>query len=269
MTKAQKRPSNDNDPYMSDHRVEIEPSPRWVRVKFGGEFVADSKRVKLLRQSGSIPAYYFPQEDVRMELLEASADDAASNVANKQAESLAYWHIKIGSRVAENAAWGYLDPSPKYAPLKNHISFKWHKMEAWYEEEEEVFVHPRDPYKRVDAMPSSRHVRVVINGETVADTHRPTLLFETGLPTRYYIPAEDVRMTLLEPAQGTTRCPYKGIASYWSVKVGDQVARNIVWSYQDPIPECPKIKGLLCFFNEKVDIYVDGALEPRPQTPWS
>lgn len=114
-------------------------------------------------------------------------------------------------------------------------------MDHWYEEEEEeVFVHPRDPYKRVDAILSSRHVRVVVNGVTVAETRRPTLLFETGLPTRYYIPPEDVRMELLEPAHSVTRCPYKGIASYWSVKVGEHVFRNLVWSYQDPIPECPK-----------------------------
>jgi uncharacterized protein (DUF427 family) len=142
-------------------------------------------------------------------------------------------------------------------------------MDGWYEEEEEIFVHPRDPYKRIDAVPSSRHVRIVINGETVADTRRPVLLFETGLPTRYYIPSEDIRMELFEPAVGTTSCPYKGVASYWSAKIGDKVFRNIVWSYLDPIPECPKIRGLLSFFNEKVDIYVDGELQPRPKTPWS
>jgi uncharacterized protein (DUF427 family) len=177
--------------------------------------------------------------------------------------------VKVGGRVASKGAWSYPDPPPKYAALKNYLAFVWHKMDHWYEEEEEVFVHPRDPYKRVDSMPSSRHVRVVVNGVTIAETRRPTLLFETGLPTRYYIPPEDVRMELLEPSRSTTRCPYKGIASYWSVKAGDQVFRNLVWSYQDPIPECPKIKGLLSFYNEKVDLYVDEELQPRPKTPWS
>src|SRR5438128_3465501 len=142
-------------------------------------------------------------------------------------------------------------------------------MNAWYEEYEELFVHARDPHKRVDVLASSRHVRVVIAGETVAETRRSHLLFETNLPTRYYIPREDVRLDLLDPTDQTTRCPYKGIASYWSVKIGDQVVRNVVWSYPDPIPECPKIKGLLCIFQERVDLYVDGALQPRPQTPWS
>jgi uncharacterized protein (DUF427 family) len=162
-----------------------------------------------------------------------------------------------------------LDPASDLAALQNYVSFAWDKMDAWYEEEEEVFVHARDPHKRVDVLPSSRHVRVVIAGETVAETQQPHLLFETSLPTRYYIPREDVRMDLLEPASLKTRCPYKGIASYWSAKIGDHVVKNVVWSYPEPIPECPKIKGLLCFFNERVDLYVDGELQPRPQTPWS
>ena len=142
-------------------------------------------------------------------------------------------------------------------------------MDAWYEEDDEVYVHPRDPYKRIDVLHSSRHVRVVIAGETVAETRRPCLLFETGLPTRYYVPREDVRMDLLEPTELTTRCPYKGMASYWSVRVGDYVAENGVWSYSDPIPECAKIKDRLCFYNERVDLYVDGELQSRPQTMWS
>ena len=262
MTETQVTQADVRDAYMPDHRVEIEPTARWVRVKFGGEFVADSKRVLLVRERGKLPLYYFPKEDVCTDWLEL-----ATNAADE--EGKVYWNVKVGDRVAQKGTWSYPDPPTKYAVLKNHLTFVWHKMDNWYEEEEEVFVHPRDPYKRVDTMPSSRHVRVVINGETIADTHRLTLLFETGLPTRYYIPPEDVQMQLLEPAQSTTRCPYKGIASYWSVKVGDQVFRNLVWSYQNPIPECPKIKGLLSFFNEKVDLYVDDELQPRPKTPWS
>lgn len=247
--------------YMPDHQVEVEPSARWVRVKLGNEFVADSKRVLLVRESGRTPIYYFPQDDVRMDWLEM--------VSNGVDEDKSYYNVKAGDKAALKAAWSYPDPAPKYAALKNHIAFTWHKMDHWYEEEEEVFVHARDPYKRVDTMPSSRQVRVVINGETVADTQRPSLLFETGLPTRYYIPREDVRMELLESAKSTTSCPYKGVASYWSAKAGGEVFHNIVWSYPDPIPECPKIKGLLCFYNEKVDLYVDGELQPRPKTPWS
>ena len=116
---------------------------------------------------------------------------------------------------------------------------------------------------------STRHVKVMIAGETVAETHRPFLLFETGLPTRYYIPRRDVRMDLLEPTDQTSRCPYKGIATYWTARVGDKTLKNAVWSYPNPIPENPKIKDLLCFFNERVDLYVDSELQERPLTPWT
>ncbi|MDQ3966496.1 MAG: DUF427 domain-containing protein, partial [Actinomycetota bacterium] len=141
--------------------------------------------------------------------------------------------------------------------------------DAWYEEDEEVFVHPRDPYHRVDILDSSRHVRVLVNGEVVAETDRPELLFETGLPTRYYIPPEDVREELLVPSDTTTQCPYKGVASYWSVDAGGELFEDLSWYYPEPLPEAAKISGLLCFFNERVDLEVDGEKQPRPRTRWS
>ncbi len=233
----------------------VELSPRWIRVKFGGKIIADSKRVLLLRQygPGRLPTYCFPQEDVRTELLKASSD-------TDQASDVAYWTIKVSDRAAINGAWKFMNPPAQLAELRGYVSFTWNEMDAWYEEEEEVFVHARDPYKRVDVIASSRHVRVVINGETIADTRRPYLLFETGLPTRFYIPQQDVRMALMEASALSTRCPYKGIAAYWSAKIGDQVVKNIVWSYPDPISECPKIKGLMSFLNENVDLYIDDQL---------
>jgi uncharacterized protein (DUF427 family) len=242
----------------------IEPSPRWVRVQFGGQFIADSKRALLLRQygPGRLPTYYFPQDDVRMDFLEAQAAEPPDDL-------MTYWTVRVGERVAARAAWAPRDPAPAVAALAGHLTFTWAAMDAWYEEEQQVFVHARDPYKRVDVLESSRHVRVVVGNTLVAETRRPSLLFETGLPVRYYIPAADVRADLLEPSSLTTRCPYKGIASYWSVKVGDRRLTDLVWSYPDPILECPRIKGLLCFFNERVDLYVDGELQERPHTPWS
>jgi uncharacterized protein (DUF427 family) len=235
-----------------------------VRVQFGGEVVADSKRALLLRQygPGRLPTYYFPLADVRMDRLEAAPAATAD-------DPMTYWTVRVGERVAARAAWTPRDLPPDLAALAGHLTFAWHAMDAWYEEEQQVFVHARDPYKRVDVLESSRHVRVVVGDTVVAESRRPALLFETGLPPRYYIPAADVRQDLLAPSSLTTRCPYKGIASYWSVNVGDRQLTDLVWSYPDPIPECPRIKGLLCFFNERVDLYVDGALQERPQTPWS
>ena len=250
---------------LQPHTLYLEDSPRRVRVEFNGETIADSRRVKLLHETGHLPIYYFPREDVRMDLLEES--DHATHCPFKGDAS--YWSVKVGDKVAKNAVWGYpepLDPSP---PLSGLVAFYWDKMDAWYEENEQVFVHPRDPYHRVDVLDSSRHVRVSVNGEVVAETDRPKLLFETGLPPRYYIPPEDVRTEMLVPSDTTTRCPYKGVASYWSAEAGGVRVEDLVWTYQEPIPEAGKIKGHLCFFNERVDLEVDGEEQPRPLTRWS
>jgi uncharacterized protein (DUF427 family) len=137
-------------------------------------------------------------------------------------------------------------------------------MDGWFEEDEEVTVHARDPYTRIDILDSSRHVEVKIGGVTVADSCRPRLVFETGSPVRTYLPKTDVRMDLLSPTGTATRCPYKGTASYWSVTVDGTTYDDLVWSYASPLPESTKIAGLVAFYDEKVDVYVDGVLEEHP-----
>jgi uncharacterized protein (DUF427 family) len=129
-----------------------------------------------------------------------------------------------------------------------------------------VFTHPRDPYTRVDILASSRHVRVEVAGATIAESTRPRLLFETGLPVRYYLPQADVRLDLMIPTGAVSHCPYKGRAEYWSVRAPDGVHANLAWSYGAPLPESQKIAGLIAFYNEKVDISVDGELQERPVT---
>ncbi len=241
-------------------------SRRRVRVVFGGITVADSRRVMLLHEFGRLPVFYFPLEDVRMDVMEATDYHTRSPLKGEAS----YWTIRVGERAAENAAWSYLDPFPGGPQIKGYMAFYWEQMDAWYEEEQQVFAHARDPYKRVDVLPSSRHVRVVLGGVTVVDTRQPRLLLETGLPTRYYIPEQDVRMELLEPTDTSSRCPYKGKASYWTARVGERVFKNIVWSYRDPLPESLHIAKLLCFYNERVDaIYVDDELQAVPRTIWS
>ena len=248
------------------HWIHISESPRHVRVIFGGETIADSKQVKLLREANVLPVYYFPMEDVRAELLTPA--DHRTRCPYKGEAS--YWSLKTATKAADHAAWSYSTPLPEASPLKGHFAFEWNKMDKWYEEDDEIFVHPRDPYKRVDVLHSSRHVKIVLLGETIAETRRPCLLFETNHPVRYYIPQEDVRMDLLAPSATQSRCPYKGPASYWSVRIGDRLLEDLVWGYMDPIPECPKIKGLLCFFHERgPEIYVDGEKIPPPNTKWA
>jgi uncharacterized protein (DUF427 family) len=148
------------------------------------------------------------------------------------------------------------------------VTFSWRQLE-WYEEDEQVFVHARDPYKRIDALRSSRRVEIRVGGEVVADSVRPLLLFETGLPTRYYLPFSDVRTACLEASDTVTRCPYKGVARYWSVRAGGVLVPDAAWSYPDPIPENPKIRDLVCFYTEHVDLVVDGVAQDRTVSPWS
>ena len=248
-----------------DYRIMFEPSPRRVRVVFDGTSIADSSAAHLLFETRHLPIYYFPRADVRFDLLRRTEHHTYCPYKG----TASYWTIVAGERQSENAVWGYPEPFAEVAAIKDYVAFYWNRVDHWYEEDDEIFVHARDPYKRVDVVNSSRPLKVVVGGETVADTNRARFLYETRLPTRYYIPPEDVRMDLLLSSDKVTACPYKGTARYWSVKVGERVFPDIVWSYPDPIPECPKIKDYLCFFNEHVDIVLDGAPVPRPVTPWS
>ncbi len=249
-----------------DYRITFEPSPRRVRVEFNGETIADSAAAHLLFETRHLPVYYFPRADVRLDLLRPSEHHTYCPYKG----TASYWSVAVGDRVGENAVWGYPEPFDEVAGIQDYLAFYWDRVDHWYEEDDEIFVHPRDPYKRVDVVNSSRPVAVIVGGVTVAETRRARFLFETRLPTRYYIPPEDVRMDLLVASDKVTACPYKGRARYYSVKIGDRIFPDLVWSYPEPIAECPKIKGYLCFFNERVDeIRIDGVAVPRPLTPWS
>ena len=246
-------------------QIRVEHWPRRVRAVVGDVVVADSTRVLLLLERGHLPVYYFPAGDVRTDVMEPT--DKHTRCPYKGEAS--YWSIKTGDREVANAVWSYLDPLPERTDIKGYMAFYWDRADSWWEEDDEVFVHPRDPYHRVDVLNSSRHVRVEVDGQTVAETRRPRLLFETNLPTRYYIPKLDVRLDLLEATDTVSHCPYKGKARYWKLRAPGGTTRDVAWSYPFPIPECPKIENLIAFFNERADIYVDGELQPRPKSPWS
>ena len=199
-----------------DYRITFEPSPRRVRVRFNGTDIADSSNAHLLFETRHLPVYYFPRRDVRMDLLRAT--EHHTFCPHKGTAS--YWTIAAGGREAENAVWSYPEPFDEVAAIKDFVAFYWDRVDHWYEEDDEIFVHPRDPYKRVDVVNSSRPVRVILGGETIAETTRARFLYETRLPTRYYIPPEDVRTDLLVDSGKTSRCPYKGKARYWSATIG-------------------------------------------------
>jgi len=240
----------------------LEPTPKRLRVEVGGVTIADSRRAMMLHESGQQPIYYFPPQDVRADVLEDS--DRHTHCPKKGDAS--YYTIRAGGEEVKDGAWYYPDPLPGAPPIKGLIAFYFNRMGRWLEEGEEIGVHPRDPYHRVDVLATDRHIRVSLEGTVLAETDRAVALFESNLPARWYLPAEEVKVEL-EPSDTLTRCPYKGTASYYSAKV--EGGKDLVWYYEQPVDEVGRIKGLVCFFNEKVDIELDGELQQRPDSPWS
>jgi uncharacterized protein (DUF427 family) len=240
-------------------RVKVEQGAKRVRAYLGSELAADTTRPFLVWEWPYYPTYYIPASDVRGELTATGKTEHSPSRGDGEV-----YDIEVGGVTAEAAALVYRD-SPLEA-LRGLVRLDWNSMTEWFEEDEPVYTHPRDPYSRVDILASSRHVRIEIDGVTVAESSQPRILFETGLPPRYYIPLTHIRLDLLRPSDTHSHCPYKGTASYWSVDTGQAVHEDIVWIYRTPLPESQKIAGLACLYNEKVDLYLDGELQERPRT---
>jgi uncharacterized protein (DUF427 family) len=244
-------------------RIRIEPGTKRVRAYLGGEVVADTIRPVLVWEVPYYPAYYFPLADVATGLLEP---DGGVVHSPSRGDGRTFT-VRAGGRETRRAALRFHD-SP-IEELRDLIRLDWDSMDAWFEEDEEVFTHPRDPYTRVDVLASSRHVRVEVDGTTIAESTSPRLLFETGLPVRYYLPKTHVRMELLVASDTVSHCPYKGQAEWWSVRAGSGVHPDLAWSYRTPLLESQKVAGLIAFFDERVDVYVDGVLQARPSTKFA
>lgn len=243
------------------------PSERWVRGYARNAQIVDSHRPLLFWEKGfPVPNYAIPEDDVRLDLLSGGrAPERWHPFFGPHGAVTDVWDLPPampGDRTIRAVAWRRDDPA-----LAGHVVLSWLPGTLrWTEEDDPVFAHPRDPYKRVDALPSSRHVVVSVDGTVLADTRHPVVLFETDLPTRYYIPAEDVRLDQLTEVEHVTACPYKGVADrYWSRPGLDHLA----WSYRQPTPAVGAIKDRVAFYNEVVDTTVDGVLEPRPHSPFS
>ena len=232
----------------SNEILRTEPSPRWVRVFLNGEAVANSRNTQLVWQGSYPTSYWFPREDVQFALLTPTA----------QANGRLRWNVRVGDRIAAGAAWQPIDLPEEHAVLSDHIAFEWASMDEWREEEEAIIGHPRDPYHRVDCVQSSRHVVIEIDGQVGADSNRPMIVFETGMRNRYYLPHVDVKSDVLAKSERTSVCPYKGTAAYWSVKVAGKLHNDVAWSYPDPLPESERLRGHMCFYDEHVDVTVDG-----------
>jgi uncharacterized protein (DUF427 family) len=242
----------------------LEPSPRHIRGQVDGEFVVDSRYPRLLYEHGRLPIYLFPREDVRTALLEPS--ERLTSSANKGPAR--WWNLRLGDRLIESAAWDYPAAPSDAPPLEGLTAFRWDALDAWFEEDEPAIVHARDPYHRVDVLDTARRVRISLDGELLAETDRGKVIFETSLPPRWYLPSADVPVELIA-SETRSGCAYKGFASYFSVRVGDRLEADLAWTYEEPRQEVAPIAGMLAFFNERVDVELDGELQTRPLTPWS
>jgi uncharacterized protein (DUF427 family) len=243
----------------------FDPVPQRIRARIGGETILDSTRAKLLHESKHLPVYYFPESDVRSDVLVQS--EKRTHCPHKGEAH--YWTIRVGGREIADAVWFYPEPIEPAAFLAGHVAFYWNAVDVWLAEDRQLIGHPRDPYARIDVYPSSRHVRVSVGGEAVAESTRTLALFESNLPTRWYFPPEDVRMELLEPSDAQTVCAYKGSASYWHVRAGGDLHEDLAWTYREPEHDGAPVKGLIAFFDERVDVELDGELQERPRTQYS
>jgi uncharacterized protein (DUF427 family) len=243
-------------------RLRHEPIARRVRAIAGGQTVVDSTRAMLVWEPRRVvPSYAVPVEEIHAEIAEAPPSDADGppvlhpgipfhvHTAPGEPVSIAD-RVGAGFRLADDDLAGY-------------VALDFNAFDEWYEEDERVAGHPRDPFHRVDVRRSSRPVRIEVRGDVLAETTRARMLFETQLTPRFYLPREDV-IPELHPSERRTYCPYKGEASYWSVDAGGRRRVDLAWSYEQPLPDAGAIAGLVAFWDERVDVFLDGELRPRP-----
>ena len=251
--------------------LRYEPTEKHVRAVLGEHTVADSYAAMLVWEPRRVlPSYAVPEGDVLAELAPSSAPPPEGDadapllhgghpfgIHSTPGEAL---DVRVGGETRQGAAF-----KPTDRDLAGYVVLDFHAFDRWYEEEDTVVAHPRDPFHRVDVLHSSRHVRVELDGELVAESSRATLLFETSLPTRFYLPREDVLIDL-RPSGKRTYCPYKGQASYWSLELPGRSHQDLAWSYEDPLQDAAPVAGLVAFFDERVDVVLDGERRSRPRT---
>ena len=241
----------------------VEPSPRRVRGMLNNAVVFDTTAALYVWEWPNYPQYYIPVGDIDEQYLidEQQTQKLRRGSARRHG-------LRVGEVDRPSSARMYGDDA--LDGIGGTVRFDWDALDAWYEEDEQVFVHPRNPYTRVDALRSTRTVRVELGGQVLAESSSPVMVFETGLPTRYYLNRTDVNFDHLIATQTQTACPYKGVTSgYWSVRVGEEVHPDLAWAYDFPTRQLLPITGLIAFYNEKVDILVDGELLDRPTTHFS
>ena len=263
--------------------LRYEPIDKRIRAKFGDVTVIDTTRALLIWEPRRVvPTYGVPAGDIAAEIVAAEraggGDTSAGTLPMGAPPELAGrpvfdpsvpfgvrttegepMTIRLAGAEREAAAFRAADEA-----LADHLIVDFDGFDEWYEEDERNVGHPRDPFHRIDIVHSSRHVRVERDGVVLAESSKPYLLFEPPIPVRYYLPPEDVRLDLLAPSDTRTFCAYKGQASYLALD-----GENVAWTYPQPLREAGEVTDRVCFFNEHVDIVIDGERLERPVTPWS
>jgi len=264
-------------------QLRYEPTAKRVRAALGEHAAVDSRRAMLVWEPRRVvPSYAVPEADIRTDIVGITAESDQASLDS------------IGLRMPQLSERPILDPSVPFAAhtadgeqvgiqvgdctaegfrladsdLAGYVVLDFAGFDAWYDEDEQIVGHPRDPFHRIDVLPSSRHVRLELDGQMLAESARPRVLFETMLPPRYYLPREDVRAKL-RPSSTQSYCAYKGEAAYWSPVLGGEVVDDLAWSYQAPLHDAADVGGLVAFFDERVDLILDGVPQDRPLTPWS
>jgi uncharacterized protein (DUF427 family) len=241
----------------------VESCGRRVRATLGGQVVFDTLHARYVWEWPYYPLYYIPWADVNPDYV---TDEQHPQTDHRG--SVRLFGLSVGDVVRPSAVRVYDDS--KIEGLSGTARFEWSALDSWFEEDEQIFVHPRSPYARVDAQRSTRSVRVEIDGVVLAESSSPVMVFETGLPTRYYLNRTEVNFSLLAASDTVTSCPYKGTTTgYWSFTGGTEVVADLAWTYDFPTRQLLPIAGLICFYNEKVDTFVDGELLERPATHFS
>ena len=235
---------------MARRKLQIEESPKRVRAALGGRMVVDSSDVLLVWEHPYYPHYDFPRGDVTARLEAAVTFDPGHGLGDADRFDV----VSPSGQRAEGAAWSYTGIDE----LRDHVRFEWSALDTWFEEDEVVIVHPRSPYVRIDTLGSSREVRVDLRGTTIAHSRRAVFLFETGLPTRYYLPQTDVRLDVIRPSDTRTSCPYKGHAEYVSVELDGRTHADVGWTYPTPLREAMPIAGMIAFDHDACAVSVDG-----------
>ena len=234
-----------------------EPLRRRMRVQFAGRWIADSDDVVLLHEPGRYPVAYFPLAAVRDGILEP--EKRATN--HRDLGATAWFSVRAGDEQARHAAWQHTDLPAHADVLRGRIAFAWRSMDAFYEEDERIVGHAADQYHRIDIRKTSRHLVVRDGDRVIAETRRPLALYESGFAPRWYVPRDDIDTSALNPAEGQTFCPYKGLASYYDI--GER--RRAAWSYPQAWPEVAAVSGWVSFEPDLIDVYLGDrklALEP-------